>query len=103
MRAFGTFTFDVVEKLFNLTEKKTLPLLTEWLSVTFSHNEHTIYNLHKLKNRLAVKAKIWQEDELKMFFIGPLIEEVDLTTDFFQPFTQRMFSIKMGKKKLAER
>ncbi len=101
MRAFGTFTFDVVEKLFNLTEKKTLPLLTEWLSVTFSENEHTTYNLDKLKNRLSVKAKIWQEDELKMFFIGPLIEQVDLTTDLFQPFTQRMFSIKIGEEEIG--
>lgn len=92
MRGFGTFTFDVVEKIFNLTEKKESLLLSEWLHASFNADEYTVHQLNKLKNHLADKAKIWNEDELKMFFIGPLIEEANLTSKEFQPFTQRLFS-----------
>lgn len=103
MRTFSSFTFDVVEKTFNITEKKELSLLSEWLSSDFHGDEFTIHQLHKLKKHLADKAKVWNEDELKMFFIGPLIEEADLTTDDFQPFTQRQFSATIGNEEIGGR
>jgi hypothetical protein len=93
MRSFSTFTFDVVEKIFNIKEVRELSLLTEWLSATYLPNEHISYQLNKLKDHLLQKAVIWQEDEFKMFFIGPLIEAAEIGNDIFQPFTQRMFSI----------
>ena len=103
MRTFGSFTFDVVEKMFGIAEVKSLPLLTEWLSATFVGDEFTIHQLNKLKRHLADKAKVWNEDELKMFFIGPLIEEADLTTKDFQPFTQRQFSATIGNEEIGGR
>ena len=47
MRGFSTFTFDVVEKMFGITEVKSLPLLTEWLSATFVGDEFTTHQLNK--------------------------------------------------------
>lgn len=93
MRTFGSFTFDVVEKLFNIEEVTNLALLDEWLTATFTVNESIKYILDYLKNHLLEKANIWNEDELKMFFIGPLIEIANISTKQFQTFTQRSFSM----------
>ncbi len=93
MRTFGSFTFDVVEKLFSLEEVTQLDLLDEWLGTTFSANDSITYVLNYLKEHLTHKANIWNEDEFKMFFIGPLIELANLETKNFQPFTQRTLSI----------
>ena len=93
MRGFSTFTFDVVEKMFGITEVSALPLLTEWLAATFLPNENLSFVINKLKDHLFQKAVIWNEDEFKMFFIGPLIEMAEIGTNIFQPFTQRGFSI----------
>lgn len=103
MRSFNSFTFDVVEKMFAITESKSLPLLSEWLASSFSGNEYITYQLTDLKNHLSEKARIWNEDELKMFFIGPLIEAAKLGTDDFQPFTQRLFSAKVNDEEIGGR
>jgi len=103
MRTFGSFTFDVVEELFEIKEQKALPLLSEWISAPFEGNEHHVYQLNKLKESLSSKAKIWNEDELKMFFIGPIIQEANLSTGDFQPFTQRLFSAKIGEEEIGGR
>ncbi|MFN0202704.1 MAG: hypothetical protein ACKVTZ_14365 [Bacteroidia bacterium] len=103
MRTFGSFTFDVVEKQFNIQEVKNLPLLLEWLSASYQENEYKTYQLNDLKEELADKARIWNEDELKMFFIGPLIKSVNLSTKDFQPFTQRLFSFKTEVEEIGGR
>ena len=103
MRTFNSFTFDVVEKMFFLKEEKELALLKEWTSSIFSSNEHIIYQLNDIKEELANKAHIWNEDELKMFFIGPIIKMAKLSTDYFQPFIQRLFSNKFNEEEIGGR
>ncbi|MFN0202226.1 MAG: hypothetical protein ACKVTZ_11935 [Bacteroidia bacterium] len=101
MRTFGSFTFDVVEKMFHVKETQTLALLSEWLSATFVANEHITYQVNELKNHLREKARIWNEDELKIFFIGPLIEAAKLSSADFQAFTQRLFSAKVNEEEIG--
>ncbi len=103
MRGFHTFTFDEVEKMFGIREVDTLPLLAEWLQAVANIDEYQRYDLVRLKNRLLKKAVIWQEDEFKMFFIGPLIEIAEISTDLFQPFTQRSFSFVHNEEKIGGR
>lgn len=94
MRTFNSFTFDTVEKMFGLTEKDSIPLLTDWLSAMADLDSHTQYDLNKQMRLMGRKANIWNEDDLKMFFIGPLIETSGLTEDtLIQPFTQRPLSM----------
>lgn len=102
-RTFGSFTFDVVEKMFNIQEVNQLPLLEEWLSAPLNINEHQKYELDRLKKHLVKKANIWNEDEFKMFFIGPLIEVAEIGNDIFQAFTQRSFSIKIDEEEIGGR
>jgi hypothetical protein len=103
MRTFGSFTFDIVEELFNIKEVDTLPLLTEWLEATYVANEHQIYNLNRYKDKLLKKALIWNEDELKSFFIGPLVEMADINNNNYQAFMQRSFSFKYKEEEIGGR
>lgn len=103
MRTFGSFTFDVVEKMFDIEEVSKLDLQKEWLSAPFSTNENIVYVLNYFKNHLLEKANIWNEDELKMFFIGPLIELANIETKEFQAFTQRNFSMVYGGEEIGGR
>lgn len=103
MATFGSFTFDVVEEKFNIREEKSLPLLTEWLSATYTANDKIDFVLNLYKGHLLEKAIIWNEDELKMFFIGPLIELAQITTPHFQPFTQRMIGMNYNGEDISGR
>lgn len=89
MKSFEAWNYEEVENTFQIQEMDTLPLLEEWLSAAYEIEAHTKSNLHKMKDKLKRKAKAWNEDELKMFFIAPLLEDVELETEHFQPFTQR--------------
>ncbi len=97
MKSFDTWNYEEVENTFHIQEMDTLPLLEEWLSAEYEIEEHTKINLHKMKDKLKKKAKAWNEDELKMFFIAPLLEDVELETPYFQPYTQRSISATIGE------
>lgn len=92
MRTFGSFNFEEVQELFNIKEVETLPLLIEWESCILSINEHEQYIIELLRKELRKRVLSWNEDELKMFFIGPLIQIAHLETESFKPFTQRSLS-----------
>ncbi len=103
MRTFGTFTFEEVQELFSIEQEDTLPLLDEWLSVSPIVPEFERESLSRLKTHLLKRVLSWNEDELKMFFIGPIIELANLETKELKSFTQRTIEatingIKVGGK-----
>lgn len=103
MPSFDSFTFDVVEKKYNIMEVNTLLLLDEWLSAVVNVDEYQKHELSRLQRILQKKANIWNEDELKMFFIGHIIEAAELWNDKFQPFTQRMLSANINGEDISGR
>jgi hypothetical protein len=92
MRTFGTFTFEEVQDLFGIEKEKSLPLLTQWQASNILLTEHEQFELVELKDELLSSIYNWNEDELKMFFIGPLIRLAKLETKEFKPFTQRVLT-----------
>lgn len=92
MRTFSSFTFEDVQELFSIKHTENLPLLNEWLAPTLSINEHEEYLISDLKQKIKKWVLSWNEDELKMFFIGPIIQIAHLETDDFKPFTQRILT-----------
>jgi hypothetical protein len=75
----------------------TIPIFQEWLAAVYSPNEMEKARLERLKKSGFLNISTWNEDELKMFFISPLLEEVNLQTEYFKPFTQRSFSAKINE------
>lgn len=92
MRTFGSFTFEEVQDLFGIEKEDTLPLLDEWISSTLPIPELEKELLNRLKRHLQQQVMSWNEDELKMFFIGPLIELCQIETKEFKAFTQRILT-----------
>lgn len=92
MRTFGSFSFEEVEDLFQIEKKDSLPLLEEWLSYQMEIPPFERESLNRLKTHLLKEVLSWNEDELKMFFIGPLIELSRIETKDFKPYTQRSLS-----------
>lgn len=97
MRSFDSWNYEEVEDAFGLISDDNLPSLASWLEggtdVTFKANEVQHIMLEQYKKQLLQQAKNWNEDELKFFFIGPLLTLIDFNTEHFKPYTQRSLSI----------
>lgn len=92
VRTFDTFTFEEIQELFGIERNDELQLLQEWINISPIISDEDRPILIRLKKHLFKQILNWNEDELKMFFIGPLIEFADLETKNFKPFTQRMLN-----------
>jgi hypothetical protein len=97
MRSFETWTYEQVEDELGIQPVDILPLYTNWLNAPFEleyqPNERQKEGLEELKQLLFEEAKNWNEDEMKLFFIGPIISLVNFKTPYFKPFTQRTLTI----------
>ena len=95
MRAFENWTYEEVEDSFGIAPIKTSALFENWLnpSENDAPNNFEKLQLESFKNLLFEEVKNWNEDELKLFFIGPILGLVNLKTSNFKPFTQRNLSV----------
>ncbi len=100
-RTFGSFTFEEVYELYGVEREDTNALLEEWMNVIPIISDNNQENLIRLKTHLFKQVLNWNEDELKMFFIGPLIELADLETKDFKPFTQRTLETTISQVKIT--
>jgi hypothetical protein len=97
MRAFENWTYEEVEQVFGLVMKRKGPEFDEWLEAKDCEADaRTAQSLHELRDLLFEEALNWNEDELKLFFIGPVLGLVNFKTPWFKPFTQRALSVKHG-------
>ncbi len=95
MRSFETWTYEEVEDTFGLTPLRSSALFEEWLAAEgFAPNTAELASLDDLKELLFDEAKNWNEDELKLFFIGPLLSLIHFKTPYFKPYTQRTLTLK---------
>jgi hypothetical protein len=97
MRSFETWTYEEVEDLMGIQPVESLSLYESWLNAPFepayAPNERQKEGLEELKKTLFEEAKNWNEDEMKLFFIGPLMSLIHFKTPYFKPFTQRTLTI----------
>ncbi len=68
-KSFEKWQFEEVENTFGLQQVKNLPELTDWLTVNEPISSLEQATLQNYQNLLRTKAEIWNEEELKMFFI----------------------------------
>lgn len=94
-KSFETWEYEEVETVFGLKRVFELPALTNWLATSVETIDDTIKQyVAIIQKRLIVNADAWNEDELKMFFIAPLLSQMPLEIDDFKPFTQRTLTAK---------
>ena len=88
MRAFENwFTQDVEDQL-GLVQVSSFKPLTDWLSVVLQPDAYEERSLNRLTQSLADNADFWNEDELKLNFIAPLLFMVTPWAKPYKPFSQ---------------
>ncbi len=97
MRPFENWTYEEVEDTFGLTEVSQMNSLDEWLDAnSIALTEMDLQQAEYLRLPLSKKVDGWNEDELKMFFIGPMLVLANLESLYFNRFTQRPLSAYKG-------
>jgi hypothetical protein len=97
MRSFDTWTYEQVEDSFDIISTETSPKFEDWLEAKGCEpNQTEAISLENYRKLLLKEVKNWNEDELKLFFIGPILGLIDFNTENFKPFTQRTLSIERG-------
>jgi len=97
MKSFESWTYEDVEIEFNINRNDNISHLINWFET-----EQNITDLDKMlvaqkSERLRNNVISWNEDELKLFFIGPFLDIVNFTTQNYKPFSQRKITLKTNK------
>jgi hypothetical protein len=89
MRNFESWETQDLEMTFGLKRVKNMILLNDWLASTTHYDETSNQHIQKLRDRIYDFSDYWNEDELKMLCISPILEIVDYSSDKYGIFTQR--------------
>jgi PD-(D/E)XK nuclease superfamily len=95
MKSFENWKAEELELTYGLQELKKHPFLETWLSHHVLPSDYENQALNNLQKVLQDNADSWNEDEVKFFFIGPLVALINFMTDYFKAFTQRPLSAKI--------
>lgn len=92
MSNFKFWTRDKMRKRFGLKRVYNYPVLAEWLSSSAEINEHERYMLGAWRENMEKYIDYWNEEEVKLKFIGNLISLVDFDTENLSAFAERELS-----------
>lgn len=97
-KPFEKWTRDDIELAFQVTGTTTQhTILKEWLASTFQTDDYDARTLESLRLVLSINAQIWQEQELIIHFIAPLLNMVRFYDHpAFSAFAQRKIAAKIG-------
>ena len=97
MRSFETWTYEQVEDKVGLISLDNSDDFDGWLSapseLAFQATEREREVLDGYRDVLLKEVRNWNEDEMKMFFISPILVLVKFQSPYFKPFTQRTLTI----------
>lgn len=95
-KSFKEWEYEEVQNVFGIKKEKNFAPLLAWLKVQPTKlNEWEFNMIETLRNDLIDNVMAWNEDELKMFCIAPLLNLVHFSHyPYYKPFTQRQLVIK---------
>jgi hypothetical protein len=91
---FENWTYEEVEDTFSITKVNNSPVFSKWLSASHQPDNVRTVLLDEIQKDLIEYANSWNEDELKMCFISPLIALIHYSNTEYKIFTQRNLSAK---------
>ncbi len=92
MRNFENWETQDLEMTFGLKRNLESKLLNDWILSKSDFDEATKHTIVKLQKRFLLLSDYWNEDELKMQGISPILEIVDYVSDQYTIFSQRPLS-----------
>ncbi len=97
IRRFETWDTDSVELTFGLRQLRSMPLLNEWITAKQKPLSAVQAEfLTQVQQSLLQNANGWNEDELKLHFIGPLLVLVNFDQEHYKGFSQRRLKANIG-------
>ncbi|MEM9885907.1 MAG: hypothetical protein AAF849_08445 [Bacteroidota bacterium] len=100
MKAFQHWFYQEVEETFGLHRNNKMPRLQNWLNADISLSEKNMAYVQELQEDLLDNVLDWNEDEMKLFFIGPLLRMIFLKEHHFKPFASRKLSMQYGNSEI---
>ncbi|MEM7362903.1 MAG: hypothetical protein AAF525_02675 [Pseudomonadota bacterium] len=101
MKSFSYWTVEEVVDEFDLIRRKDNQKFKQWLSHSEKIPEGTHKKLTMISDRIDDGGYTWNETELMMKLIGPLLEQVDYTSTPYETFFTRTISAPYGKETLS--
>lgn len=97
-RQFKDWEYSQIHKEFGYKRHyKNFTSLETWQKTDEPITTNETEQLESLSERLFRNVEAWNEDELKFFFISPLINLVNFEHEQYKAFTQRKFSAIIGE------
>lgn len=102
-KTFENWLWEEVESCFDIQKTTSNPILTEWESTTIVLDTTWKDTLKKLQNLLENHYQDWNEEELKLNFIAPLLSLVNYYENNFlyQPFAERVIKAEINDWELS--
>ena len=101
-KSFEQWLWEDLEHDFGIQRVSKFPALANWLNTSVDLEENLIQQLEALHKTLILHFMDWNEDELKMQFIAPLLFLVNFNdSDFYQPFSQRQLKATINEIELV--
>ncbi|MGB0929813.1 MAG: hypothetical protein ACPGVB_03500 [Chitinophagales bacterium] len=101
MKSFKHWKTQEVEEFFGIEEVSEHPLLEKWLTAQYEISEDERNDLKELQLQLKKSVHFWNEMELKMKFLGPLLALVKYDTLEYQAFMERSLVAKKGEETIV--
>ncbi|MFN8493334.1 MAG: hypothetical protein U0350_37395 [Caldilineaceae bacterium] len=87
---FRQCTLTMLDKLFGLRQVFASPILDQWLQRKITLSDYELQTLQELRSLLTLNVPGWNEQELALHFIGPLLSLVRFTEPYrFNLFAER--------------
>ena len=101
MKEFSKWTIEEVEETFHIEQVKNFPMLEAWETFDAPISPDEAAQLRILGDRLRDAVHDWNEEELKLKFIGFLIALVDYDQAEYRAFFERRIAVKIDHEQLA--
>ncbi|MCB1190829.1 MAG: hypothetical protein H7A23_07890 [Leptospiraceae bacterium] len=101
MKPFAKWTIEEVEETFHIELQKNHKLLKDWIEASGILPSQEETELAKLQEKLLDHVWDWNEEELKVYFIIPLVSLVDFEHPYYKPFLDRELSMDYKEEKIT--
>ncbi len=104
MASFKDWTQTKLKETFGLVKATSCTQLDAWLAageLTPELTERETYELARIRARLEENADIWNEEELKMYFIAQLLDLVSFGGENYKLFYERKLTAEKNGIKLT--
>ncbi len=99
MKPFSKWTVPDIEEEFQLTLDPDFQELRSWLQEVSEATPDEIAHLQQLSQKLALRVRDWNEEELKVSFIALILDMIDFYDAAYRPFMEREVSVEYAENK----